>query len=440
MNARRVMSWGRYPPFPQTPHPVYWREAAGTQLRSLRAEHQTVLAFGNGRSYGDSCLAVSDHVALTRPLKRFLSTDWVQGRLTAEAGITLEEILALAIPRGWFLPVTPGTKYVTLGGAIANDVHGKNHHRRGTFGRHVQQFELIRSDRDTIVCSAQQHPELFAATIGGLGLTGIISWAELQLLPLRSSVLDVTSIRFNSLLDFFALAAEFDQTHEYTVAWIDCLAQGAACGRGIFSAANHAKSGPLEVCDRGRLGIPVMPPFSTVNSLSLRLFNNFYYDRQPPEPVRSQSGYDPFFYPLDRLLHWNRFYGPRGLQQYQCVIPQQQAEAGIRELLAQIAAAGQGSFLAVMKQCGDLASPGLLSFPLHGVSLALDFPQRDALSTHLFPRLDSIVREAQGRLYPAKDAHMTSQDFQHFYPNWPTLERLRDPAMLSRFWQRVTRQ
>lgn len=433
-----LLSWGRHPKAPQTPHQPEWRDTLAGQPGTLAAQHGDVLPFGNGRSYGDSCLAESGHVIWMRQLSRFVSADWQSGVVVAEAGVLLADVLDLAIPNGWFLPVTPGTKFVTLGGAIANDVHGKNHHVRGTFGSHVTRFRLLRSDRPPVVCSALEEPELFRATIGGLGLTGIIEWVELQLIPIRSSAMDSTTLRFGALREFFALSAEFDRTSEYTVAWIDCLATGCSAGRGVFMAANHSEEGGLAVAPRRRINVPAAPPFSVMNAWSIRAFNFAYYHRHRPGRHVSRCGYDPFFYPLDSILHWNRIYGPRGFQQYQCVIPEASAEAAVKELLQTIAASGRGSFLAVLKKCGPQISPGLLSFPLAGTSLALDFSQHGDLEARLFPKLDAIVRTAGGRLYPAKDAHMSGSDFRAGYPDWQRVEESRDPGLMSRFWRRVT--
>jgi FAD/FMN-containing dehydrogenase len=419
------------------PTPCHWRDELPDRLRAVSEQHGTTLAYGAGLSYGDSCLAASDHVLHTRRLDRFLAADWSTGVLAAEAGVTLEEILAAAIPRGWFVPVTPGTKYVTLGGAIANDVHGKNHHRRGTFGRFVRRFALLRSDRGRVRCAPDENAELFGATVGGLGLTGLIEWAEIQLAPIRSSRIDRVTRRFGDLDEFFALSAELDAKHEFSVSWIDCLGAGRTAGRGIYNAGDFAADGPLAVETPRKLTVPFTPPLSLVNTLSLRVFNELYWRRAPVQR-RQTGGYDPFFYPLDAILKWNRIYGRRGFQQYQALIPEREARAGIAALLGAVAASGTGSMLAVLKRCGDAASPGLLSFPRPGTTLALDFPQTGRLAT-LFPRLDAIVREAGGRIYPAKDAHMSGEDFRRSYPDWAKLESLRDPALMSRFWQRVTR-
>ncbi len=434
--SERLHSWGRYPFHPQIAKHCNWRGDVRQSLVEMSAQYCTLLPFGNGRSYGDSCLAASNQVLYMRPLDRFISANWETGLIRAEAGVTLEELLAIAIPKGWFLPVTPGTQFVTLGGALANDVHGKNHHVRGTFGCHVSRFGLIRSDQSPLVCSLLENADLYAATIGGLGLTGIIDWLELQLVPIRSSLIDAVNVRFDSLDEFFTLSAELDGKHEFTVAWIDCLARGKTTGRGLYMAGDYAKEGSLEFACHSKLNIPLMPPVSVINSLSLRLFNSAYYRSHSSGRNESRISYEPFFYPLDRVLNWNRIYGPRGFQQYQCAIPERNAHAAIRELLDTIAAAKNGSFLAVLKRFGEVASPGLLSFPLPGATLALDFPQQDEITARLFSRLDAIVREAKGRLYPAKDAHMSGVDFRAYYPAWERLEALRDPILLSRFWQR----
>ncbi|APA85642.1 FAD-binding oxidoreductase [Paraburkholderia sprentiae WSM5005] len=435
----KVQSWGRYPYVPQDAHPIAWRDSAATVWRGVADGERTTLVFGNGRSYGDSCLASSGHVIQTLPLDRLICADWQSGILRAEPGITLEQILDVAVPRGWMLPVTPGTKYATLGGAIANDVHGKNHHVRGTFGRHVRRFCLLRSDGTQFECAPDSHPEFFAATIGGLGMTGLIGWAEIQLMPIKSSMLDVTSIRFANLDEFFTLSERLDALHEYSVAWVDCQSRDAALGRGIFMVGDHASGGRLEVERRKTRTVPFTSPIPIFNRLTLRAFNELYYRRQRADEVKSTVSYDSYFYPLDSLLEWNRIYGRSGFQQYQCVMPALAARDATRAILDAIARSGTGSILAVLKRCGHLGSPGLLSFPLEGTSLALDFPQREASNRKLFERLDAIVRESGGRLYPAKDAHMSGEDFRVAYPQWEQVEALRDPALLSRFWERTTR-
>jgi FAD/FMN-containing dehydrogenase len=435
---RNMLSWGRYPYTKQDGHALAWRDAARATIAEACEMQGTTLAFGNGRSYGDSCLATSGHVVATARLDRFIAVDWQTGVLRLESGVTFEQILELSIRRGWMLPVTPGTKYVTVGGAIANDVHGKNHHVRGTFGRHVLRFALARSDGIVYECAIDEHPELFAATIGGLGLTGLITWAEIQLMPIRSNMVNVKTNRFGNLDEFFDLSERLDPLHEYSVAWVDCQSRGASLGRGVFMVGDHDDHGPLEVDHRKKRRVPFTLPIPVFNRVTLRVFNELYFRHQHPRETLSSVGYDKYFYPLDGLLEWNRIYGRAGFQQYQCVVPHDVARDSIRAILDVVGKSGTGSFLAVLKRCGSLRSPGMLSFPLEGTSLALDFPQREAQNIPLFAKLDTIVREAHGRLYPAKDAHMTGADFRAAYPRWQQLESLRDPAMLSRFWERTT--
>jgi FAD/FMN-containing dehydrogenase len=435
----RLGSWGRYPDFPQTGRRVHWRDQLSHAFEDLVRAHGTTLGYGRGRSYGDSCLAASDRVLCLGSLDRLIEADWPRGVVRVEAGVSLEDLIRVALPRGWFLPVTPGTKFATLGGCLANDVHGKNHHRRGTIGRHVRRFALLRSDRGLIECAPGENEALYRATIGGLGLTGIVVWVELELLPVRSSLIDTLSIRFGSLDEFFQLSAEHDREHEYSVAWIDCRAGKGATGRGLFIVGDHADEGPLAPAAPGGLAVPFTPPFSLVNAWTIAGFNTLYYHRQRRRQQRKRAGYDGFFYPLDGVIAWNRIYGRRGFQQYQCVVPESAGRDAIAAMLKAIAECGVGSFLAVLKRCGDIASPGLLSFPMPGPTLAVDVPQSEGMVAPLFQRLDRILNEAGGRLYPAKDAHMAAADFQRANPGWERVEELRDPALLSRFWQRVTR-
>ena len=371
-------------------------------------------------------------------MDRFISFDPVTGILSCEAGVLLSEILNLVVPQGWFLPVTPGTRFVTVGGAIANDVHGKNHHVTGTFGRHVRSLELQRSDGQRLLCSPEKHADYFAATLAGLGLTGLITWAELQLCRIRSPWIETETIRYDSLDEFFALCDESDRDYEYTVSWVDCAGTGKRLGRGLFVRGNHApaSSEPRAFASKTKT-FPVTPPVSMINSWTLKAFNTVYYHKQLQKKSRLIQHYEPFFYPLDGLLEWNRMYGPKGFYQYQCVMPSQDGKQAISELLNKISESGMGSFLAVLKLCGDIGSPGMLSFPLPGVSLALDFPNRGADLHKLFNQLDGIVEAANGRLYPAKDGRMPGKLFRNGYPRWQEFTQYIDPRFSSSFWRRV---
>lgn len=432
--SRIVSSWGNVA---RGEHRVYGLSNRFEGFPDLSAE-SNILPFGNGRSYGDSCLNVGGALLETRALDRFIDFDAQRGTLRCEAGVQLADILRVVVPAGWFPYVLPGTQYVTVGGAIANDVHGKNHHRAGTFGCQVTQFELVRSTGERMGCSAQENPDWFAATIGGLGLTGIITWAELPLRRVAGPWLDVESIRCADLDELLALSLESARDFEYTVAWVDCLARRRDLGRGIVQRANHAADGAIVRGRpaRARFGVPVTPPFSLVNPATLRLFNTAYY-RGRGSRTRALEHYQRFFFPLDGIRHWNRLYGPRGLHQYQCLLPQDTASESTRTLLDAIATSGEGSFLAVLKRFGDCASPGLLSFPSPGVTVALDFPNRGPQLTRLFERLDAIVAEIGGRLYPAKDARMPGSLFRAGYPRHATFLRFADSRCSSSFWRRV---
>lgn len=437
MTPSRYESWGRYP---KASHAsvltAHWRS---DPLPLPESPDRSILPYGNGRSYGDVCLNDGNALLDTRRLDRFIVFDPGSGILRCEAGVLLSEILDLVVPRGWFLPVTPGTRFVTVGGAIANDVHGKNHHRSGTFGCHVRAFELLRSDGSRRLCASDKNAEHFGATIGGLGLTGLITWAELQLRKIDNPFIARETVRYDSLGDFFALSAESDRDFEYTVAWIDCLARGPSLGRGVFIRGNHAESRPLPEPRASRLGlaVPFTPPISAINGATLKMFNAAYYYGHPAGRHLSTLHYAPFFYPLDSVAEWNRIYGPRGFLQYQFVVPMSHGVEAVREILQRIARASTGSFLAVLKIFGERASPGWLSFPQPGVTLALDFPNLGAKTFDLLAGLDGVVREANGRLYPAKDARMSGTDFRNAHPMWHELEALRDPRIDSSFWRRV---
>ncbi len=432
MSPATFESWGRTPRCTHTVSPLFSRR------QSLPRRTDSLLPFGLGRSYGDSCLNDNGSLLLTRGLDRWIRFDRDTGRLECEAGVSLDDIHHLTVPAGWFLPVTPGTRFVTVGGAIANDVHGKNHHRSGTFARHVRSFELLRSDGSRRLCSRQQNADWFRASVGGLGLTGLITRAELQLRPIVSPLIDNEEIRMRNLNEFFDLADASDATHEYTVAWVDCLAGGDALGRGIFIRGNHSSTpAPLVVPPPRSLPVPLDAPSFLLNTHSVRAFNSLYAAKLKTDRVRGDKHYQPFFYPLDAVGHWNRLYGKRGFFQHQCVVPRDGYGGPIRDILRRIAASGQASFLAVLKLFGDLPAEGLLSFPRPGVTLALDFPNRGPSTLRLLDELDSVVFSHGGALYPAKDARMSPAHFQKSFPALDTFERYRDPAFSSSFWRRV---
>ena len=428
------LSWGRIPAAQQLILKPSWRDGA-------IPEHgqSTLLPYGLGRSYGDSCLNDGETLCVTSNLNHFISFDHTNGLLRCESGVSLADILNLIVPHGWFLPVTPGTKFVTIGGALANDVHGKNHHVTGTFGCHVTQFELLRSDGTRLLCSPSSNQEYFSATIGGLGLTGLITWAEISLKKINSAYIDSETIRFSNIDEFFELSDQSDSDWEYTVSWIDCLAKGDELGRGLFMRGRHVDQ-PRKLIPHksAKLAIPFAMPGFLLNPYSITAFNNIYYRKNSAKVSRKPVHYDPFFYPLDSIIRWNNMYGKRGFYQYQCVVP---VDGGIeitRKLLQTISDSKQGSFLSVLKKFGKIESPGMLSFPREGYTLALDFPNKGTDTLTLLDKLDKIVVASGGAVYPAKDARMSPSSFQHYYPQWQEFEKYIDPGFSSSFWRRVT--
>jgi len=395
---------------------------------------QLGLAYGMGRSYGDACLNPNGMLWRTTGLDHFISFDDNSGRLVCEAGVLLRDIQHLTIPRGWILPVTPGTLLITVGGAIANDVHGKNHHILGSFGDHVQHITLLRTSGEVIECGPQLREEWFSATVGGVGLTGFILTAEIQLRRVSGSWLDTETIPYANLDEFFQLADSSETTWEHTVSWIDCI---YSRGRGIFMRANPADTEQrLEPTGR-KLTMSFVPPVSLVNNLTLRPFNAAYYNLKRRQAGKSIVHYEPFFYPLDNLLEWNRMYGPKGFYQYQSVVPRAGGQGAIQAMLREIARSGEGSFLAVLKTFGNRESLGMLSFPRPGVTLALDFPNKGARTEKLFKCLDDIVREAGGCIYLAKDARMPRSLFEAGYPKFAEFLLYRDSGISSAMSRRL---
>ncbi|QNI31200.1 FAD-binding oxidoreductase [Alloacidobacterium dinghuense] len=428
-------SWGRYPKLEADLVPLSWT----TDFPLTQPPATKILPVGAGRSYGDVCLLGHGTLLQARGLDRFQHFDPQTGILRCEAGVTLAEILDFAVPRGFFLPVTPGTKYVTVGGAIANDIHGKNHHIAGTFGCHVLRFELVRSDGARFECSPSENSDWFSATVGGMGLTGLIAWAEIRLRPIVSRRIQYKGTKFVGIDEFVAISKA--NTHsEYTVAWMDSVATGNNFARGIFMQGDHnPQPEPLTRSKEPWLTLPLDLPEFALNHLSIGLFNTLYYNKQFSKEKTALVDYEPFFYPLDSILHWNRMYGKSGLLQFQCVLPwEENQQFGIINMMKAITASGLASFLTVIKVFGDAPSPGMLSFPMPGITLALDFPIRAELSFDLVDRLARITQEHGGRMYPAKDARMTADRFQSFYPQWQEFARYVDPAFDSAFWQRVT--
>jgi len=419
-------SWGRFiASHPSSVVPLRWRDS----LPPL--SEGPYLAYGKGRSYGDSCLNNGGTLLDAAPLSRLIDFDRQRGIIHCEAGLTLDALLNVIVPTGWFVPVTPGTKFVTIGGCIANDVHGKNHHRAGTFGRHIVSLTLVRSDGNQLHCTPNENAELFAATIGGLGLTGVITTAEITLKSIASSDIDQEQIAFTSLEEWDALSGESDASHEYTVSWFDASRSPT---RGVLFRGNHAAEGKGHA-QRPSVSLPLRPFSIFLQPASMRLFNEAYFWANARRRGVHRVGFDPFFYPLDALANWNELYGKRGFVQYQCVIPTAAGLAPVTELLARIREVQ--SFLTVLKRFGSLPSPGMMSFPKEGVTVALDFPVGGPRLMPLLDDLDRLVAKAGGAVYPAKDARMSGESFKRFFPQWEAFARYIDPRFSSSFWRRV---
>lgn len=410
---------------------------------ALTLAKQKVLPRGNGRSQGDVCLNQEGELMDVRALNHFLSFDVESGVLKCEAGVRLVDILELCVSKGWFLPVTPGTKFITVGGAIANDVHGKNHHRAGTFGRHVRRFELMRSRDGRLVCSPFENSELFQATIGGLGLTGVVTWAEIQLKKIVSPRIVQKMIRLRSLNDFFVASEGVDKKYEYTVAWIDCLARGHSLGRGLYICGNDMVEPELEnvkVPGDPRLTFPIEGPNWLISKPFVKAFNWTWYGKEMVLPKERLVHYDSFFYPLDGVAKWNRVYGRRGFYQYQCVLPLADSQEALRLLLERLAKSQQASFLSTLKFFGDIESPGMLSFPRPGITFAVDVSNRGVKTEKLLAKLDEVVMQAGGAINPSKDARMPATLFKSGYLRWKEFASYVDPVFSSSFWRRVMNQ
>lgn len=426
-----VHSWGR---LSADPHELIALHDP-SHISEAMQTHAPGVAHGNGRSYGDVCLNSGGVLWHTISMDHFVSWNPDTGTLVCESGILLQDIQRTFVPQGWMLPVTPGTQLITVGGAIANDVHGKNHHAMGSFGDHVRRLWLTRSDGQVIECVPDVAPQWFAATVGGMGLTGVITQAELQLCRTPGPWLDTETLPFVGLDGFFALADGSEAGWQHTMAWIDCLAGPSV--HGIFMRANAAAAASGPGPQAGSLRIPFTPPVSLVNRLSLKPFNLAFYHLHRWRAGKAVAHYEPFLYPLDRLLEWNRMYGPRGFYQYQSVVPRKEGPDATRAMLQEISRSGEGSFLAVLKTFGDRPAPGMLSFPRAGVTLALDFPNRKERTLRLLERLDAITAEAGGALYPAKDARMPRTLFETGYPRLGEFLPFRDPGISSSMSRRL---
>ena len=422
----KLSGWGRYPVLDCRLEKLH----RGEDLRGLLDGGGTLIARGNGRSYGDAALN-PDLTLSMLPMDRMQAFDPATGVLTCEAGVLLADILETFVPRGWFPPVVPGTRFVSVGGMIAADVHGKNHHRDGSFGAYVDSIALATADGEIRACSRSENADLFHATLGGMGLTGVILSASFRLRPIETAFVMQATLSTRDLDETMA-ALEDSGDWPYNVAWIDSYARGGRLGRGLISRGAHLTrndlpaslaSDPWLPASSARWTVAADAPSSLLNRFSLGLFNSLYYRwgrvRAGARPVH----FEPFFFPLDRIGAWNRLYGRQGFVQYQCALPRSESRTGVAALLEYIAASARGSFLTVLKSFGP-AGDGLLSFPLDGHTLALDLPMRPG-TLEVLDALDEITHAHGGRVYLAKDAGCTPERLRQGYPRCRAFESIR---------------
>jgi decaprenylphospho-beta-D-ribofuranose 2-oxidase len=415
-----LSGWGNYPVERcRVDHPQSF-----ARLRSIVESGKEVsyIPRGLGRSLGDAALNQNQGVIVQTGLNRFLAFDQTTGVLECEAGVSLAEILQHLLPRGWYVATTPGTKFVTIGGAIAADVHGKNHHVDGSFGNAVLSFQLLTAACDEITCSRDQNPDVFWATIGGMGLTGIIVRARVQLRRVPSSFIAVDYRRTKNLDETLECFEATNRQYRYSVAWIDCLSRGGSMGRSVVMLGNDALADdvrrrlgvePYHVSLRGRKAIPFDFPSYALNSWFVKAFNTLYYTAHPDR--QKLVDYDTYFYPLDHIHNWNRLYGRSGYLQFQAMLPLENSRRGMIALLERLTRSRRASFLAVLKSCGP-GNAGMLSYLYPGHTLALDIPNRGIESRRLLGELDKVLLEHGGRLYLAKDAVTSPETFAAMYP------------------------
>ena len=411
---QKIANWGNYPVVNSDVKSFSFND----QLSELMSGTDHFIPRGNGRCYGDASLA--EKTISTLHYNRILSFDTVNGVFECQSGLTLDKILEVIVPKGWFLPVTPGTKFITVGGAVGSDVHGKNHHVDGSFSNHIIEMDVMIADGSVITCSTVLNNDLFEATCGGMGLTGMITRVKFSLKKIETSYIKQKQIKATNLEHLLQLFEEYKH-YTYSMAWIDCLTKGNHFGRGILIVGEHATVGDLdEKRKKNPLALPVKPkitfPFNlpswVLNTFTVKAFNFLYYGKNFKKEISNVVPYEPFFYPLDSILHWNRGYGRKGFVQYQFVLPLS-AKSGLIEILKRISDEGLGSFLAVLKVFGKQDS--LISFPEEGYTLALDFPVRKSLFRFL-DELDEIVLQYGGRLYMSKDARMKPEVLFRGYP------------------------
>lgn len=407
-------SWGFYPKVKNR----YYTFDSKSQLKVYLQKDKSYIPYGNGRSYGDSALYTD--ILYCRPYNYFLNFDEKNGVLHVQSGVLLSEILDIVVPKGWFLEVTPGTKFVTVGGAIASDVHGKNHHLSGCFSKSVLEINLMLPNGDTI--NLKPEDELFKATCGGMGLTGVILDAKIKLKKINSVYINQTSIKTKNLQETFEAFEKYKDS-PYSVAWIDCLSAGKNLGKSILMIGDFENDGDLTYNPKKKLSVPFFFPSFVLNRFTVKIFNKVYYSKLKEDIIKQTVDFDTFFYPLDCINNWNRIYGRKGFLQYQFILPKKYSYDGLESILNEISKSGKGSFLAVLKLYGK-ENENFLSFPMEGYSLALDFKIEDGVFD-LLDRLDKIVLKYGGRIYLAKDSRVKREVFEAGYPKVEKFREIR---------------
>ena len=429
--TQKVSNWGNFPIVEKEMK----SEDSLQKIKDFVRNNNEIIARGNGRCYGDASL--SENIFSTKRLNKLISFDRLNGIFECESGVLLSEVLEVIVPQGYFLYVTPGTKFISVGGAIASDIHGKNHHAEGCFSEYVQEFSLLNEKSEVLICSKTENSEKFWATIGGMGLTGIILSAKFKLKNIETAYIRQESIKAENLDEIFKLFEE-SETWTYNVAWIDCLQKGKNLGRSIMMRGEHAfqhqipgkiKENPLRLKQKPKPTIPFYFPDFVLNNITVKLFNLLYFNKQRQKQVNEFVDYETFFYPLDVINDWNKIYGKSGFIQYQMVIPKEKGKEGMKKILETISTSGNGSFLAVLKLFGKNNPEAYNSFPFEGYTLALDFKVNKKLN-NLVEKLDQIVEEYGGRIYLTKDS-MSKSSLTNY------LQNVQNPKFVSLQHKRI---
>ncbi len=428
--TKAIAGWGNFPIYSCG---LYRPERLREELKILNDNNlKSVIPRGCGRAYGDAALNENGGVILQERFDHLLSFDESSAIIECESGVTFADLLSTFVPRGFFPPITPGTKFLTVGGAVAADIHGKNHHRDGSFANFVKSFEVLTGTAELVNCSRQTNSDLFWATLGGMGLTGVVTKVKFTLIRIPSAQVKVRYQKTANLDDTFRHFELSDAKYGYSVCWLDTVAKGSTLGRSVLMLGDFAPAAELTgIAGQNphayhhvkKAKVPFFLPPWTLNRLSVGLFNRLYYQHFPVEQEKLQ-GIDPYFYPLDAIENWNRGYGRQGFLQFQAVWPKQRSQSAVKRTLEEIQKRGANAFLAVLKTMGP-SSGGWLSFPMPGYTLALDIPYRGEATQKLAQRLNEITLEEGGRVYLAKDAFLLPEQWRQMYPSWAKFRDLK---------------